>query len=148
MKFSLFADQIIILIKPEGTSEGNEREYQEDLDFEQQKKVANTSAARSSIKKPRKSNVQHLSSTTYNVPFQLVGSGRRNPVLYCDGHKYIQNNKYSDKIYWKCSKWHDACKARAITLINQPKCIIRRNEHNHPDTPLVKEEARDDDNVM
>lgn len=110
--------------------------------------TATSSAARSSTKRSKKSNVQHLSSTTYTVPFQLVGSGRRNPVLFCEGHKYIQNNKYGEKIYWKCSKWHDACKARAITLINQPECIIRRNEHNHSGNAMVKDDTIDDENIL
>lgn len=72
------------------------------------------------------------SLTSYSVPFSFVESGRRNNVMICEGRKYIQNNKYSDKIYWKCSKWHAGCKARAITLVTQPDCITRRNEHNHP----------------
>lgn len=134
-----FADQIIILIKPTESSKGSHQEYNE-MVYEPQNFVPTSSATRLPKKKPRKSNVQHLSSTTYTVPFELVGSGRRNPVLFCEGHKYIQNNKYGDKIYWKCSKWHDSCKARAITLINQPDCIVRRNEHNHNENPVMKEE--------
>lgn len=83
----------------------------------------------------------HMSSTSFNVPFQFVESGRRNQVMICEGRKYIQNNKYGEKIYWKCSKWHDGCKARAITLTSQPDCIIRRNEHNHPESSIIKEDS-------
>lgn len=83
-----------------------------------------------------------MSSTSFNVPFQFVESGRRNQVMVCEGEKYIQNNKYGDKIYWKCSRWHDKCKARAITLQSQPECIVRRNEHNHSaNTSTVKDEV-------
>lgn len=92
-----------------------------------------------SIKRERSLN---LSSTSYSVPFQFVESGRRNQVMICEGRKYIQNNKYADKVYWKCSKWHAGCKARAITLLSQPECITRRNEHNHP------VEAKDDDEKL
>jgi FLYWCH zinc finger domain len=80
----------------------------------------------------KKDRGQQSSSTSFTVPFQFLESGRRNQVMICEGRKYIQNNKYGEKIYWKCSKWHDGCKARAITLLSQPDCIIRRNEHNHP----------------
>jgi hypothetical protein len=61
-------------------------------------------------------------------------------IMVCEGQKYIQNNKYGEKIYWKCSKWHDGCKARAITLLTQPDCITRRNEHNHAENASIKEE--------
>lgn len=94
-----------------------------------------------SVKTMKKDGGHHMSSTSFNVPFQFVESGRRNQVMICEGRKYIQNNKYGEKIYWKCSKWHDGCKARAITLTSQPDCIIRRNEHNHPETSTVKEES-------
>jgi FLYWCH zinc finger domain len=91
----------------------------------------------------RKERGQQCSSTSFTVPFQFVESGRRNQVMICEGRKYIQNNKYGEKIYWKCSKWHDGCKARAITLQSQPDCIIRRNEHNH----IEKINERDDTKV-
>lgn len=40
--------------------------------------------------------------TSYTVPFYFTDSGRRNQVLICEGRKYIQNNKYGDKVYYKC----------------------------------------------
>jgi FLYWCH zinc finger domain len=92
----------------------------------------------------KKDRVSLPSSTSYNVPFQFLQSGRRNQVMICEGQKYIQNNKYGEKIYWKCSKWHDGCKARAITLQSQPECITRRNEHNHPENISIKEEGEKD----
>lgn len=91
----------------------------------------------------KRTTTHNLSSTSFNVPFQFVESGRRNQVMICEGRKYIQNNKYGEKIYWKCSKWHDGCKARAITLLSQPDCIIRRNEHNHPENSSEKDDAKD-----
>lgn len=103
------------------------------------KKIAESSTSKI-FKRP---SAQSLSSTSFNVPFQFVESGRRNQVMVCEGEKYIQNNKYGDKIYWKCSRWHDKCKARAITLLSQPECITRRNEHNHPpSTSAVKDEVK------
>lgn len=90
--------------------------------------------------KAKKERSQFPSSKSFNVPFQFVESGRRNQVMICEGRKYIQNNKYGEKIYWKCSKWHDGCKARAITLLSEPDCIIRRNEHNHPEGMADKDE--------
>lgn len=91
----------------------------------------------------KKERAIHPSSTSFNVPFQFVESGRRNQLMICEGRKYIQNNKYGEKIYWKCSKWHDGCKARAITLMSQPECIIRRNEHNHPENSSDKDDDKE-----
>lgn len=108
-------------------------------------KEATTSTRTSQPKSKRAGGGQHPTSTTYSVPFKFVESGRRNQVMICEGRKYIQNNKYGDKIYWKCSKWHDGCKARAITLKSQPDCIVRRNEHNHPENPMDKDEVKDED---
>lgn len=91
----------------------------------------------------KKERGQHCSSTSFTVPFQFAESGRRNQVMICEGRKYIQNNKYGEKIYWKCSKWHDGCKARAITLQSQPDCIIRRNEHNHHENHIESDSIKD-----
>lgn len=54
---------------------------------------------RAATKKERTSLPPH---TSYSVPFYFTDSGRRNQVLICEGRKYIQNNKYGDKIYYKC----------------------------------------------
>lgn len=93
-------------------------------------------------KSVKKASGHHLSLTSYTVPFHFVESGRRNQVMICEGRKYIQNNKYGEKIYWKCSKWHDSCKARAITLLSDPTCIIRRNEHNHIENSNENDEEK------
>uniref|UniRef100_A0A182PMZ0 FLYWCH-type domain-containing protein n=1 Tax=Anopheles epiroticus TaxID=199890 RepID=A0A182PMZ0_9DIPT len=60
--------------------------------------------------------------------------GRGNNVLIYEGHRYIKNNCYGGKMYWKCSKWHTLCKARAITSISHPEQCVLKNSHNH-DTP-------------
>lgn len=116
-------------------TERDSREIEDEYSFKQE--IISKSAV--VTKTPKKERGQHQSSTSFTVPFQFIESGRRNQVMICEGRKYIQNNKYGEKIYWKCSKWHDGCKARAITLLTQPDCIIRRNEHNHPEAPLEKE---------
>lgn len=117
-----------------------EFEYKEERD--DGKSVVAVARAQTA-KTVKKASGHHLSSTSYNVPFQFVESGRRNQVMICEGRKYIQNTKYGKKIYWKCSKWHDGCKARAITLLSDPDCIIRRNEHNHPENSNEKDDDKD-----
>ncbi|XP_058057586.1 modifier of mdg4-like isoform X13 [Anopheles bellator] len=57
--------------------------------------------------------------------------GRGNNVLIYDGHRYIKNNVYAGKTYWKCSKWHTQCKARAITDMSDPNHCTVKNTHNH-----------------
>lgn len=59
-------------------------------------------------------------------------TARGNKLLFFEGHRFIKNNIYGSNIYWKCSKWHSNCKARAITSLEVPsKCIIK-GVHNHP----------------
>lgn len=59
-------------------------------------------------------------------------SGRsNNSLLELKGHRYVKNNYYGGNIYWKCTKWHSKCKARAITCGIDPKSIILKNSHNH-----------------
>lgn len=136
--FYLHTDDYEIIMIPDHSKEF----FKDELVFKEFKKTGSMSFEGSHAAKPPKKS-GHLSSTSFNVPFQFVESGRRNQVMICEGQKYIQNNKYGDKIYWKCSRWHDKCKARAITLLSQPECIIRRNEHNHSESLLEK----DDPNV-
>ena len=123
----------------------SEQEKEFELGKELEYKVAkDPKAFRAQQTKPvKKAGGHHLSSTSYNVPIFYLESGRRNQVMICENRKYIQNNKYGKKIYWKCSKWHDGCKARAITLLSDPNCIIRRNEHNHPENPHEKDEEKE-----
>ncbi|XP_035777029.1 modifier of mdg4-like isoform X12 [Anopheles albimanus] len=58
-------------------------------------------------------------------------NGRGNNMLIYQGHRYIQNNVYAGKKYWKCTKWHSQCKARAITDSADPERCILKNTHNH-----------------
>lgn len=67
-------------------------------------------------------------------------SGRGNNVLIYDGHRYIKNNLASGRMYWKCSKWHTNCKARAITLVSNPNHCVLKNSHNHDADELPVEE--------
>ncbi|XP_065372595.1 modifier of mdg4-like isoform X9 [Calliphora vicina] len=63
---------------------------------------------------------------------KYTDTARGNKLLYFEGHRFIKNNVYGSNIYWKCSKWHNNCKARAITSLEVPsKCIIK-GCHNHP----------------
>lgn len=116
--------------------------YVDDYDFKDN--IITQSMAPPRIKRER---INHPASTSFTVPFEFAESGRRNLVMICEGRKYIQNNKYGEKIYWKCSKWHDGCKARAITLISQPECITRRNEHNHPENAIEKDVVKTEENL-
>lgn len=143
--YFLPTDDYIIMVT------GRDREMVELSEFEyketkmEKATTKNLSAAvrGQQAKTAKKASGHHLSSTSYNVPFHFVESGRRNQVMICEGRKYIQNNKYGKKIYWKCSKWHDSCKARAITLLSDPNCIIRRNEHNHPENDSDLKDEKD-----
>lgn len=90
----------------------------------------NIEVVKNTLKKsPKKST--NDDSTDTDIPFELFESGRRNQILVCQGEKYIKNNKYGEKIYWKCSKWHIGCKARAITLESKLNYIMRKNSHSH-----------------
>lgn len=59
-------------------------------------------------------------------------SGRVNKLLIYEGHKYIRNNMYGANIYWKCTKWHNGCKARAITNTHDLNLCLLKNVHSHP----------------
>lgn len=74
-----------------------------------------------------------------SMPHELVTSGsvvyessmRGNRLLHYMGQKYIKNNVHGSAVYWKCTRWHNGCKARAITNMTVPdKCFVK-NIHNH-----------------
>lgn len=58
-------------------------------------------------------------------------SVRGNRLLHYMGHKYIKNNVHGANIYWKCTKWHNGCKARAITNSSIADSCAIKNVHNH-----------------
>lgn len=60
-------------------------------------------------------------------------SVRGNRLLHYMGHKYIKNNVHGANIYWKCTKWHNGCKARAITNSKVTDSCSIKNVHNHGD---------------
>lgn len=70
---------------------------------------------------------------------EMVGSGgivyesslRGNRLLHYMGHKYIKNNVHGANVYWKCTKWHNGCKARAITNMTASDSCFVKNVHNH-----------------
>lgn len=64
-----------------------------------------------------------------NVVYE--SSHRGNHLLHYLGHKYIKNNVHGTTVYWKCTKWHNGCKARAITNRNEPESCYLKNVHNH-----------------
>uniref|UniRef100_A0A182TVV6 FLYWCH-type domain-containing protein n=1 Tax=Anopheles melas TaxID=34690 RepID=A0A182TVV6_9DIPT len=92
-------------------------------------------------KSPAKTDNAHRSPTLtvrkFNKPVAVDANkiqytnGRGNNVLMYDGHRYIKNNCYGGKMYWKCSKWHTNCKARAITSVSNPEQCVLKNAHNH-----------------
>ncbi|XP_049276917.1 modifier of mdg4-like isoform X14 [Anopheles funestus] len=92
-------------------------------------------------KKEKAHNSSSLTIRKFNSPVRIdegkiqYTSGRGNSVLIYDGHRYIKNNCYGGKMYWKCSKWHTHCKARAITSIAEPNQCVLKNSHNH-DIPV------------
>lgn len=59
-----------------------------------------------------------------------VTTMRGNKLLIYQGHRYIKNNAHGIRIYWKCTRWHTGCKARAITNIGEDSCVLK-NAHNH-----------------
>ncbi|XP_055695331.1 modifier of mdg4-like isoform X10 [Lutzomyia longipalpis] len=95
-----------------------------DLDFDQWK-----------IK--RKSCKKDLSAESVGYKITYQESGRGNHLLIHDGHRYIRNNCHGNKIYWKCTKWHTGCKARAITKLFDSEVCRLKNIHNHPVLPNV-----------
>ncbi|KNC31605.1 hypothetical protein FF38_12841 [Lucilia cuprina] len=56
---------------------------------------------------------------------KYTDTARGNKLLYFEGHRFIKNNIYGSNIYWKCSKWHSNCKARAITSLEVPSKSFR-----------------------
>lgn len=60
-----------------------------------------------------------------------ASSLRGNRLLHYMGHKYIKNNVHGTNIYWKCTKWHNGCKARAITNVTMIDSCFVKNIHNH-----------------
>lgn len=72
--------------------------------------------------------------------FEMIGgsgeivyesSARGNRLLHYNGHKYIKNNVHGVNTYWKCTKWHNGCKARAITNSMVTNSCSIKNVHNH-----------------
>lgn len=74
-----------------------------------------------------------------------VQSARGKKMLIYRGNRYIRNNAYNDKVYWKCTRWHSGCKGRAITTENDPQgeCVLK-NEHLHG--PIVQAVSGPDQN--
>lgn len=58
-------------------------------------------------------------------------SQRGNDLLHFRGHKYIRNNIHGGHTYWKCTRWHHGCKARAITMGPEGTQCLTKNIHNH-----------------
>lgn len=88
----------------------------------------------------RKKQTRKIHKQQRFVQFETLGgndsilyeiSQRGNKLLHYDGHKYIRNNVYAQNVYWKCTKWHNGCKARAITNLDNSSICALRNIHNH-----------------
>lgn len=83
--------------------------------------------SRKKEKKPRIAKIETFPSG--EVIYQ--SSVRGNRLLHYMGHKYIKNNVHGANIYWKCTKWHNGCKARAITNMTLADSCFVKNVHNH-----------------
>lgn len=88
----------------------------------------------------QKKMIQRKPKRTKMPKFEMVGgsgeivyqsSARGNRLLHYMGHKYIKNNVHGANTYWKCTKWHDGCKARAITNSCVSNSCSIKNVHNH-----------------
>lgn len=100
-------------------------------------KLKNTPKKTSAKKDKNKSHSEHLRGTQ-GVELTYELSGRGNRLLLYEGHKYIKNNEHGTNIYWKCTKWHGNCKARAITSLFDKTVIVLKNVHNHDAFELTK----------
>lgn len=58
-------------------------------------------------------------------------TGRGNKLLVFNGHRFIKNNEHGQNIYWKCTKWHSGCMARAISKSSDTTTCVLKNTHNH-----------------
>lgn len=76
--------------------------------------------------------VEDIKVENWSGNIKYVNTNRGNKLLYFEGHRYIKNNIYGSNIYWKCTKWHNQCKGRAITSIDSPEKCIMKGVHNHP----------------
>lgn len=81
---------------------------------------------------PLATNVDEIKLENWSGNIKYVNTNRGNKLLYFEGHRYIKNNIYGSNIYWKCTKWHNQCKGRAITSIDTPDKCIMKGVHNHP----------------
>lgn len=62
-----------------------------------------------------------------------LDSVRGNKIMLLGSHRYIRNNAYGDKLYWKCTRWHTGCRARMITSVYDESSGAPRGAHNHDD---------------
>lgn len=72
----------------------------------------------------------NLKTIQYNNVSYIM-SGRGNKLLIHNGQRYIKNSVHGTNIYWKCTKWHIGCKARAITSYFDPYDCTIKNVHTH-----------------
>lgn len=93
-------------------------------------KLNTTTADRQTI--PLTASVDGIKLENWSGNIKYVNTNRGNKLLYFEGHRYIKNNIYGSNIYWKCTKWHNQCKGRAITSIDSPEKCIMKGVHNHP----------------
>ena len=89
-------------------------------------------------KRVKKSTTPKRQAVKFERTFEEGGAGivyessqRGNKLLHYMGHKYIKNNVHGKTVYWKCTKWHSGCKARAITNLYETDSCYTKNVHNH-----------------
>lgn len=93
--------------------------------------VDETSMNASTIKVRRKPKREMKIETFGSGGVVYQSTVRGNRLLHYMGHKYIKNNVHGANVYWKCTKWHNGCKARAITNMTMADSCSVKNVHNH-----------------
>lgn len=86
---------------------------------------------RKRVKKEMGRRSRNLQESTSMGSVVYEASHRGNQLLFYQGHKYIKNNNHGANVYWKCTKWHNGCRARAITNQTTPDSCYLKNVHNH-----------------
>lgn len=63
----------------------------------------------------------------------LIPSGRKHPLLMCNSHKYKYHSPRGGKVYWRCTKIKQGCKATIRTNSDniEDGFVILHQEHNH-----------------
>lgn len=101
------------------------------MDVEPSMSTSPTLLPLKSRKRVKKQKLPKIDDTMPGGGVVYQSSVRGNRLLHYMGHKYIKNNVHGANVYWKCTKWHNGCKARAITNMTMADSCFVKNVHNH-----------------